>query len=197
MKSAPLDKAILSEIYELNQRFVALAPALPASRFGADGGDLPAMLGRFHAETRRQLSQCPFLLFRIDARPATASVADASPARAAPAEAEAELARLALSFLWHLARANPFAARVVSGTPAYWCERLAALSIVRLIETATTCDIEVRPRLAAVPGFWLDLLRATGSRPPMRRRAMGIAGLQLIMSKSRRKRAPVFLPLGG
>lgn len=196
MKSAPLDQVILNEIYELNQRFIDLMPELPESRFDAESRELPALLVSSRPEARRQLSRCPFLLFRIDATPAQAAVADAGLARGDATRFERELARIALSFLWQLARANPFAARVVSGTPAHWCEGLASLTIVRLIETATTCDIEVRPRLAAVPGFWCDLLGASGARPPMRRRTIGIAGLQLIMSKSRRKRAPVFLPLG-
>jgi hypothetical protein len=195
MKSAPLDHAVLKEIYELNQRFIDMVPELPPDRFQADGSELPPLVAGSSAEARRHLARCPFLLFRIVATPAPASIADAAGGARGHPGAERELARLALSFLWQLARANPFAARVVSGTPARWCDELATLSIVRLIETATTCDIELQPRLATVPGFWRDLLGASGPRPPLRREAIGVAGLQLIMSKSRKKRAPEFLPL--
>ena len=195
MKSAPLDHAVLKEICELNQRFIDIVTDLPPDRFLVDGFELPTLVAESGNEARRHLARCPFLLFRIVARPMTASVADAAGPAAGRAGDERELARLALSFLWQLARANPFAARIVSGTPARWCEELAALSIVRLIETATTCDVELRPRLTSVPGFWRDLLGSTGPRPALRRETIGVAGLQLIMSRSRRKRAPEFLPL--
>ena len=48
-----------------------------------------------------------------------------------------ELCRIqiaALSFLWQLARRNPYATRIISGATVSWCERITDLPIVTLLD---------------------------------------------------------------
>ena len=53
--------------------------------------------------------------------------------------AEAAICQLqiaALSFLWYLGRRNPYAARVLTGASVAWCELVAELPLVTLLESA-------------------------------------------------------------
>ena len=40
----------------------------------------------------------------------------------------------ALSFLWQLARRNPYATRIISGATVSWCERITDLPLVTLLD---------------------------------------------------------------
>lgn len=40
----------------------------------------------------------------------------------------------ALSFLWHLGRRNPYAARIMSGATISWCEKVTELPLVTLLD---------------------------------------------------------------
>jgi hypothetical protein len=55
----------------------------------------------------------------------------------APAEqSDPELRRIqtaAMSFLWHLSRRNPYAVRSISGAPITWCDKIADLPLVTLL----------------------------------------------------------------
>lgn len=39
-----------------------------------------------------------------------------------------------LAFLWELARRNPYVARLVSGAPLSWCEQIASVTLVRVLD---------------------------------------------------------------
>ena len=55
----------------------------------------------------------------------------------APAEQpDPEVRRIqtaAMSFLWHLSRRNPYAVRIISGAPIAWCDKIAGLPLVTLL----------------------------------------------------------------
>ena len=55
-----------------------------------------------------------------------------------------ELQAAGLGFLWGLARSNPYVARIISGAPLYWCEQVAASTLVQVIECARFKMIEPR-----------------------------------------------------
>lgn len=63
-----------------------------------------------------------------------------------------------LSFLWQLSRRNPYVVRVVSAAPVGWCERIAALTLVELLDcTAHRADLVV-PRFTRQEHVWRRLL---------------------------------------
>ena len=39
-----------------------------------------------------------------------------------------------LAFLWELSRRNPYVARIIGGAPLDWCQRIAAETLVRLLD---------------------------------------------------------------
>ena len=70
-----------------------------------------------------------------------------------------------LSFLWQLVRRNPYAARIVSGAPVGWCDRLAGLTLVGLLQKAATRGDLLRMRFPEEAAVWRRLLEnGTGSR---------------------------------
>ena len=90
---------------------------------------------------RSRLAAAPFLLFSL--REASIEWWDAALKEQqqgdlidAQPKAPPEIARLqlaGLSFLWQLGQRNPYAARLVSGASAAWCERLADLPLVSVL----------------------------------------------------------------
>ena len=47
----------------------------------------------------------------------------------------------ALAFLWALARRNPYVARLISDAPLYWCERIAAATLVQVTAAAAQREL--------------------------------------------------------
>ena len=52
-----------------------------------------------------------------------------------------------LSFLWELARRNPYAARIVGGAPLDWCRLIGSESIFRVLDRAAHRDL-IEPRFS-------------------------------------------------
>jgi hypothetical protein len=69
-----------------------------------------------------------------------------------------QLQMASLGFLWQLSRRNPYAARIVSGAPVSWCERLADLTLVTLLQFAATRDDMLSARFADDDKQWRRLL---------------------------------------
>ena len=90
---------------------------------------------------RGRLAAAPFLLFslREDDSPWWAGVlADQRQGdlMAAAEHESPELLRIqtaAISFLWQLARRNPYAARIISGASISWCDMITGLPLVTLL----------------------------------------------------------------
>ena len=51
-----------------------------------------------------------------------------------------------LAFIWSLAWRNPYAARIISGAPAGWCERIASVTLMRVLDSTSGRSL-IRPRL--------------------------------------------------
>lgn len=69
-----------------------------------------------------------------------------------------QLQMAGLGFLWQLSRRNPYAARIVSGAPVSWCERLADLTLVTLLDIAATRDDLLSARFPDDGKLWRRLL---------------------------------------
>jgi hypothetical protein len=80
-----------------------------------------------------------------------------------PIAAEVSALQVAgLAFLWALVRRNPYVARLVSGASLHWCERVAAATLVRVLE-CTRCRM-IKPRFEENASLRRRLL-ARGSAP--------------------------------
>lgn len=54
-----------------------------------------------------------------------------------------------LAFIWGLARRNPYVARIVSGAPAPWCEKIASVTLMQVLDHASCCNL-LEPRFETV-----------------------------------------------
>lgn len=176
---ARLNRAFLDSLAGGGLRLVAELP-IP----------LATALRRASPAGRERLSRCPFLLFSLGERDAAlwAPLFEGKPEvdlftalDSAPAE-EVPLVSAALAYLWRFASHNPYAARVVSGAPAGWCEQLAGSSLVELYEFARRPGL-MRLRRASSGAFWQRLVTTGMSDEPEVRRAARIWALQAILTR--------------
>ena len=65
-----------------------------------------------------------------------------------------------LGFLWQLANGNPFAARLVSGAPIDWCDRIAESTLFHLLQAAAGRSDMLGIRFAGDRTAWDKLLSA-------------------------------------
>lgn len=72
--------------------------------------------------------------------------------------AHADILAPALSFLWHLARRNPYATRLVSAATPGWCRVVAEQPLVELLRLAAEESDLLRPTRAGDAVFWSRLL---------------------------------------
>ena len=87
-----------------------------------------------------------------------------------------------LGFLWHLARRNSYATRLVCGASLDWCEQLAACSLLQVLQQVAD-DLQVlAPRLADDKIFWHRLLGAGLNSNAEIRRAAHLSALQSVLS---------------
>jgi hypothetical protein len=98
-----------------------------------------------------------------------------------------ELQRLqtaALSFLWHLARRNPYATRIISGASVWWCEKIANLPLVTLLDRTGARGDLMQSRLDNPAELGARLLGdGTSSRPKVRRSSQLVA-LQSLLTRA-------------
>lgn len=97
-----------------------------------------------------------------------------------------------MSFLWQLVRRNPYAARIVAGAPVNWCERLASLTLVGLLQRVARSGDLLRSRFPVDDMLWRRLLESgTSDRSELRLAAYQCA-LQAMLASGqelRRNRA--------
>jgi len=107
-------------------------------------------------------------------------------------EEKQALQTVGLAFLWDLARRNPYVARVVSGAPLHWCEQVAAVTLVRMLDRATRCQI-IEPRFGDASSLHKRLLRRGGSALRELRVFAQIGALQAMLTSTElvpRRRLP-------
>jgi hypothetical protein len=102
----------------------------------------------------------------------------------------AAFAETVIFFAWHLAVANPLAARMTCGLPEAVCESLQSASLGRLQSVMRACPWVLMPRWPGNPRFWPDLVKfaASGDLQPVRHTQL--LGHQLIACDLRLAEAP-------
>ncbi|MDH3305224.1 MAG: hypothetical protein OEM50_09610 [Gammaproteobacteria bacterium] len=95
-----------------------------------------------------------------------------------------ELQVAGLSFLWQLVRRNPYAARVVSGAPVSWCERVGGLTLVSFLQKAATRPDLLRMRFADNDTVWRRLLQNGISTQRQTRLASHHSALQSMLTRT-------------
>ena len=110
-----------------------------------------------------RLSSTPFLLLSLRERDATywqrlAGKHAPGDLFADPHGSPDEIVAAALSLLWHLARRNRYAVRLVAGAGNDWCAMLVGSTLLPLLRQASSRIDLLQPRLAANPAFWAKLL---------------------------------------
>ena len=177
----------LDNIRALNASFLRVFSGCGLDGYGVLGAR------RLNEVERTRLSKAPFLLFsfRESEQDTWESIFQAGPqlelaaAGASDGPDSDALKLAALGFLWQLARRNPYAARIASGAPITWCERLAGMTLVALLErTAHRADLVV-PRFAGRDTVWRRLLGSGISEAQRLRLASHQSALQMLLTSSR------------
>ena len=177
-----------ANVRALNAAFLA---GLKEHRFELrDEGDslLQGLVAALSPVQIERLSGTPFLLFTLhENRPDywdALFAADTAADLFAPRGSSSchELVAGAIGFLWRLAGDNPYTARVVSGAPLGWCERLAAEPLIEVLQSATCSRDLVAPRFPADSSMWQKLLGAGVSTDEQVRRAAQLAALQSMLT---------------
>jgi len=139
---------------------------------------------------RGRLAATPFLLFSFRERDldwwdAALVENHQGDLMAAPELDNPELRHIqtaALSFLWHLARRDPYATRIISGATVSWCEKIAELPLVTLLDRIGVRGDLMQSRLNSPDELGARLLAdGTSSRRRVRRSSQ-LTALQSLLT---------------
>lgn len=141
---------------------------------------------------RGRLAAAPFLLFSLrenDSLWWERALTDRRQAELiAPAElSDPELRRIqtaAMSFFWHLGRRNPYAVRIISGAPIGWCDKIADLPLVTLLNRLGARADLMQSRIESSAEDGDRLLSHCTSSVRQIRRASQFTVLQAILTRS-------------
>lgn len=184
----------LVNVFALNRHFLRTQLG-PGAAHGA-----AADVRRLTPVQRSRLAETPFLLFSVREQDhdlwegifAEDPQLGLAPANEPRDNAVQELKMAALSFLWQLSRRNAYAARVISGAPVEFCERLANATLIRLLRrTADHVDLLV-PRYGAEHDVWR---RLTGSGVSATRRLQSMTQQAALQHLLTRGALPEYQPL--
>ena len=142
MEFEGLTRDHLANVEALNRGWLRCWP-----ESGASAANLAARL-------RERAATTPFLLFsfreqdedlwsRLLEKPRQPDLLD-QPLRSDDGLHTVQLSGLA--FIWWLAWRNPYAARIISGAPAGWCEKITSVTLMRVLECTSGCSL-IEPRL--------------------------------------------------
>ena len=113
-----------------------------------------ASAGNLTARLRDRVATAPFLLFsfreqdddlwkRLLEKPRQPDLLDELPG----SNDELHAVQITgLAFIWSLAWRNPYAARLITGAPSGWCERITSVTLMRVLERTSGRSL-IRPRL--------------------------------------------------
>lgn len=139
---------------------------------------------------RGRLAAAPFLLFSLRENdvPWWADVLAEQRQGDLMAAAEHESPELrriqtaAISFLWQLARRNPYAARIISGATISWCEQITSLPLVTLLNRIGGRDDLMLSRLDT-PVALGERLMGNGTSSQLKvRRSSQLTALQTLLT---------------
>lgn len=99
-----------------------------------------------------------------------------------PDEQVQQLQVATVGFLWQLARRNPYTARLVCGASVSFCERLAELTLIDLLQRVAQRSNLVRMRFPDGGDIWRRLLGAGTSGSYQARIASQHAALQAMLT---------------
>ena len=141
------------------------------------------------ARRRARLADAPFLLFSLREHDSDwwTGLLDAHRQQdllttRPPASGDVQALQLAaLAFLWELSRRNAYVARVVSGAPLDWCERIASVTLMHALDCVARCET-IEARFAFDSPEWDRLLRGGASALRGARRSAQMAALQSILT---------------
>lgn len=141
---------------------------------------------------RGRLGKAPFLLFSLrqdDVAWWAAVLADQRQGdlMVAAEHESPELRRIqtaAMSFLWQLARRNPYAARIISGATSAWCEKITSLPLITLLNRIGGRDDLMVSRLDLTVAMGERLLAGGTSSRRQVRRSSQLAALQTLLTHS-------------
>lgn len=181
----------IENVYALNRTFLDLLTSDPAALEPVRRGSSETVgrLITLEARQRQRLAGTPFLLmsFREDEpRLWDAIFGEAGGAGSLlplhrAGEPAARLLDAGLGFVWQLAQHNRYAARVICGAGINWCEKLAGLTLVELLQRAGRYDTLLSLRRASSTAFWQKLLTAGISDEQAVRRAARLSAMQTLL----------------
>ena len=139
---------------------------------------------------RGRLAAAPFLLFSLrenDLAWWNDALADEPQGDflAASAHQNSELRRLqtaALSFVWQLARRDPYAVRIISGATRMWCEKLTAMPLLTLLDRIGARNDLIISRLEHSAPIGERLLDGGTSSTAKIRRSSQLTALQTLLT---------------
>lgn len=178
------------EYVGLTQDDLQNVQALNRAWLHLDRGEAPD-LPRLTAKQQERFAAAPFLLFSFreqDDRLWRSLLEDGGQqdllVRPLPASGERQALQFAgLAFLWGLARRNPYVARIVSGAPLNWCEQIASMTLIRLLDRTTCCEV-IESRFDDTTPLHRRLLRRGGSALRELRIFAQIGALQSMLTSS-------------
>lgn len=183
------DVADYAEVAALNQAFLVClrAPAGAMLRRCLPERLQPVIAALRDVQIER-LASTPFLLLSLRERDAAfwRQLADAGSGPdlfATGRNGGDAIAPAALSFLWHLARRNPYALRLVAGAGNDWCSILADNMLLGLLRRIALREDVLLPREADNGEFWCKLLGPGLSSEPTVRVAAHTACLQTMLTE--------------
>lgn len=175
----------LENINALNRFFLAAVADSATGVFGA------LAERRLTQSQLSRLADAPFLLFsfreqdgdywtRILADRAQIDLIDSG---VPPTGKIRQLQVAGLGFLWQLSRRNAYAARIVSGAPVSWCERLAGQTLVSLLDRVATRGDLLVVRFPDEDDIWHRLLGSGVSSKRDVRRSSQHSALQALLTR--------------
>lgn len=134
-----------------------------------------------------RLAASPFLLLSLRERDADfwSRIARVEPAQdlfAMDASHHDDVKVPAMSFLWQLARRNPYAARLVSGGTTGWCDQIGEYTLLALLGQIQGRRDVLQPRFAGLDSCWQKLLGPGLSSEVQVRRSAHLACLQTLLT---------------
>lgn len=150
----------LANIRALNRYFLGVVSESDTAVFAGIAAK------RLTEEQRLWLASAPFLLFSLREQDddywqcilTDDPQIDLIDSGNAPDEKIGQLQMAGLGFLWQLVRRNAYAARIISGAPVSWCEHLAGLTLLSLLQRAAWRGDLLRIRFPDEDNVWRRLL---------------------------------------
>ena len=186
----------LAELNELGVTLLAQQAALHGAQAAPLLREIAVLAPKLDPQALRRAAACPCLLLDAGFTDATrwrsappGQVGEAAAAAAGAAyftvPATVEVARLVLTFAWHLARTQLGAARLLLGMPAACAGSIAALTLRRVHALAERHPEWLRPRWLGRPQVWRELLTAADAGEPRALEQAHMHGLTLLAAEVR------------